>query len=631
MKIFILILLLSLTQICVSESVQHSLSQLLNQEKYLISGTTTNQKITKINHHIDQFDDIHQLAFYVIASLEFKDEYPYRALAFSEKGLNIAQKLGDESKSLFFEISIANINFNLKPEQFNIENKNKLAKLQARIESLDDSIDKAMVYNIYARINDKLENRFQQLSAIINGIRIVEQLTDVSIKGQVDQVMGRLFVQHGNYFLSMKNFEEGKKSYQKALDVFIENNDIYNLARTQFNLGLIAYEQQVYQLSADYFEDALKNYTINKNEFGMAIGNFSLGMALNQIGQPDKAIELLKKAMSVFESKETYYRLAFVYLYLGEAYYLTGDTDKADTLFLQSWEMAKKYLRPLSQSRVLKKVLKLLSFEKFQTMRDELINKMIDIQSLEVQIVFNDVKARSEAEFTLKEKLLENKLLDNLSQYQAQKLKKERLANTQNKIFITALTLLLILMFISVLRQVKLNKENSRLANTDFLTGILNRRSFYKRLNAIYSDIAKKTYFLIILDIDYFKKINDGYGHDVGDFALVELTKLIKKENDKVYECFARIGGEEFAIIFPSDNITSASKWANELRSMIEQHDWVLGKMQLNLTISLGLTVIDRNKPINTVIKSADRALYLAKEKGRNRLEVDSSFKINST
>jgi diguanylate cyclase (GGDEF)-like protein len=155
----------------------------------------------------------------------------------------------------------------------------------------------------------------------------------------------------------------------------------------------------------------------------------------------------------------------------------------------------------------------------------------------------------------------------------------------------------------------------------DPLTKLYNRRglnlNFEQKLITIspYSPLS-----LILIDIDYFKKINDKYGHDIGDICLIEVAEILKntlRKNDII----ARFGGEEFIIVLPRTSKKEAATIAENIRYTIDQGRF--SSFELPLTITLGMTVtVEKNDTILKIIKRADKALYKGKDKGRNRVEL---------
>ena len=159
-------------------------------------------------------------------------------------------------------------------------------------------------------------------------------------------------------------------------------------------------------------------------------------------------------------------------------------------------------------------------------------------------------------------------------------------------------------------------------AVTDELTGLPNRREFLDVVERILESDEELSVFL--LDIDFFKKINDSYGHDVGDEVLRILAKVGMGLSRKA-DVFARWGGEEFVAALPGTNADEACAIAERLRMKFEQqdfaHEWRTGKA-VPFTVTIGVTTREQGeRDVSVMLKRADQALYRAKESGRNRVE----------
>jgi diguanylate cyclase len=161
---------------------------------------------------------------------------------------------------------------------------------------------------------------------------------------------------------------------------------------------------------------------------------------------------------------------------------------------------------------------------------------------------------------------------------------------------------------------------------TDSLTGISNRKAFDAALEeAIYKTrLEKSTFSILIADVDHFKQVNDSYGHLIGDKVLRFVASTFKwcvKGKDIV----ARFGGEEFAVILLNTEITGAYAVAEQIRRAVcagKIKDINSQKLLEQVTISIGIAQFDSSDLPNDLLQRADRALYQAKEKGRNRVEI---------
>jgi diguanylate cyclase (GGDEF)-like protein/PAS domain S-box-containing protein len=163
------------------------------------------------------------------------------------------------------------------------------------------------------------------------------------------------------------------------------------------------------------------------------------------------------------------------------------------------------------------------------------------------------------------------------------------------------------------------------LATTDSLTGIANRRNFMDKLNAELSVVKryKTSAFLFLLDLDHFKQLNDTYGHGGGDEALRFFTNLIQKSLRNT-DVFARIGGEEFAIVLHASSINVAKDIAEKLRKLVEGSEFHYQQQQVNLRVSIGITDLSAaDADVTIPLLRADKALYAAKANGRNQVQFN--------
>ncbi|MBU2490898.1 MAG: diguanylate cyclase [Proteobacteria bacterium] len=164
-----------------------------------------------------------------------------------------------------------------------------------------------------------------------------------------------------------------------------------------------------------------------------------------------------------------------------------------------------------------------------------------------------------------------------------------------------------------------------KMASTDFLTGLLNRRELFNRI-AIEVSRAKreaKPISIIIIDIDKFKTLNDTYGHQAGDVVLKELSRCFT-ERFRGYDIIARYGGEEFLVAAPETTLEQARELAERLRVAVMNMSILYedGALPIKCTISAGVAWMQDDEDVERTISRADEALYRAKNEGRNRVSV---------
>ena len=171
-----------------------------------------------------------------------------------------------------------------------------------------------------------------------------------------------------------------------------------------------------------------------------------------------------------------------------------------------------------------------------------------------------------------------------------------------------------------------LNLETQRLSVTDSLTGLLNRRQFQIHLEKEINTSRRyhQPVALIMLDLDHFKGINDTLGHPAGDMVLIELAGLLQAYAREA-DIIARYGGEEFAALLPKTDLTGARGFAERIRKAVETKTFVIEPgREVRCTLSVGAAAFPAlgiESPLQ-LVEAADKALYEAKNSGRNRVAV---------
>ena len=165
-------------------------------------------------------------------------------------------------------------------------------------------------------------------------------------------------------------------------------------------------------------------------------------------------------------------------------------------------------------------------------------------------------------------------------------------------------------------------EELTILSSTDYLTKLNNRKEMDSllKLNEEIYKICKDNFSLILLDIDDFKMINDTYGHLIGDDVIINISNILSKYTRKT-DHVGRWGGEEFIIICPKTDLKEASNLAEKLRDKIAKYQF--DKVG-NKTASFGVVSYKEDDTLIELLSRADDAMYLAKSKGKNRVEVMS-------
>lgn len=173
-------------------------------------------------------------------------------------------------------------------------------------------------------------------------------------------------------------------------------------------------------------------------------------------------------------------------------------------------------------------------------------------------------------------------------------------------------------------------KEESA-ARTDPLTGLLNRRGFLElsRLVVSIAERSARSFSIIMIDLDHFKRVNDKFGHAMGDRVLQEIASILLR-GVREQDILARWGGEEVIILLPDTGVNGAKALGEKIRTSVEKLETCRGATQICVTLSAGISEYHSGEPLTDTIQRADNALYHAKSSGRNRVE-DLAFTDDAT
>ena len=164
-------------------------------------------------------------------------------------------------------------------------------------------------------------------------------------------------------------------------------------------------------------------------------------------------------------------------------------------------------------------------------------------------------------------------------------------------------------------------EKSKQESKEDFLTKLYNKRALDEFINVKEAEFVryKRNYSIIIFDIDYFKKVNDTFGHDAGDAVLMAFASILKKEARTV-DVVGRFGGEEFMAILSETDTKGGAVFAEKVRKHVEKARFMYKGKRIEVTVSSGVSERKNQVSLDKVVKSADDRLYKAKENGRNQV-----------
>jgi len=222
--------------------------------------------------------------------------------------------------------------------------------------------------------------------------------------------------------------------------------------------------------------------------------------------------------------------------------------------------------------------------------------------------------------------LLKTRFMPDLHWYLLVEQPQETAAEVESALWINLAMSLVITLVIMCLAHLTLGGYQRRLeamATTDLLTGTASRHVFEVNFTQLinFAKRRKQNLSVVLVDIDHFKRVNDKFGHLEGDQVLIRVAKLLQVHL-RNSDIICRWGGEEFLLVFPECDLNAAMTLANKIRELIEQSLKDVSGHPMNITASFGVAQYNGQESADTLFHRADKALYLAKESGRNKVEV---------
>jgi diguanylate cyclase (GGDEF)-like protein len=350
----------------------------------------------------------------------------------------------------------------------------------------------------------------------------------------------------------------------------------------QFNTGISCWAQGLFQEGIDHFLRALAVQDTTQEKYFVDATHAWLALSYFRQQQPDKAF----KYAEIFSGSATYdgHSNDLKLMIAAIIDYANGSSNLGMNKLLDTIDLQKKHFANI--------------------INNDVVNSSLD-HNLTV------------AEFN--NRLLEKQLAINKLNLEAE-IDSQKIINLSMAIAVLiALVLLVVVIFLWQSR-----RQFKRRSQTDYLTGIANRRYTFEQGNKRFNQAKKhhRPLAVIMFDIDNFKAINDHYGHDIGDLAIKACGRRARnwlKKND----ILGRIGGEEFLIILPDTEQAQAVEIAERLRTSIESNQFVFKEVKMNFTISVAVAMLTlQTHELVDIIKQADLGLYQAKDNGRNQVVV---------
>lgn len=415
--------------------------------------------------------------------------------------------------------------------------------------------------------------------------------------------------------------------YTKLKALYLKNNNQEQAMYVNSDIGLALDELGEHQQAVDNFLVSYQYFKEHQQEKVAATMATNIAYSLIKLNRLNEAEKYLIEADTVINEKDlTDY--SFMKLFMAEIKFQQARYKEV----LTELEQGEKAFRTLQNNRGLTQLLQLKSniyvamndlsaaygaLQEFVTLTKKVDGNSLSHHTTELKVKFDTSRIESE-----NQRLIEN-----------QNLKEQELALLEKNKSLQHIILLLagfILTIVSIFayKQVHRNRQLQVIALTDYLTKLPNRRHIYAQAAKYFQQALKhqSPFSVIIFDADHFKKINDNFGHELGDRALMTIAnagRALSGNKDLV----GRIGGEEFLILLPNTDATRALALAHQLQNHISRLSAQNLPAELKLTVSAGVATLEpqnntedayQDKDFATLLKRADNALYEAKNAGRN-------------
>lgn len=420
---------------------------------------------------------------------------------------------------------------------------------------------------------------------------------------------------------SYRRFGDAKNAlkYQTKLEqYYLQNNQPFAANKISNEIAMSLEELGRFQEAIVRYQNS-RDFLLSKNEvIAAADALVSIGGNLINLNRLNEAKSVLNQAEKQIKSDNDG-SYSYMNLYLAQVHYqLVSHTQALE--YIQKAEHAFRYS---DNARGLNKALRLKS-QIYQSLAQwpeayQSLSAFVDSHEALDKQIMSDRNTEMQTRFNTNKIQTENDLLVQRDKDKEQQLQIMQRNENMQIIIIILVAIILLIVSIFAYKQLMRKKLFRRLAMTDELTKLSNRRDTYSQGKHFLkvAQMSHKPFSIISFDADHFKQVNDQHGHDIGDKVLVKLASIcvsMMRETDVV----GRVGGEEFLVLLPNIDKTNAIEIATRLIENIADYDWQQIAPNLAQTVSAGVASYTNELELSPLLLKADKALYSAKAAGRN-------------
>jgi diguanylate cyclase (GGDEF)-like protein len=438
----------------------------------------------------------------------------------------------------------------------------------------------------------------------------------------------------GNLYNTLNEFVLARDYHRQALTGFEEAGFKQGVAGTLLNLGAVslkvaanAYEagdpdeeQRVLNEAVGHLRQALVLFSELGNDRGVGHAESSIAQALANLGQVEEALPHYRRALALHQRIGDSRGEIHAEINLAEALTVLGQHDEAA-----------RYLDKVSQQRAdLPAGLAILlaraqtSLAEARGRLDEALDwqrELLRLSSMLSDEQYNTRVLELQARFDTQKQAQEIELLRSQASLREVELSRQRLILGVAVVLVILIIVLAAVLYSRLRLGRRVASQLNRLAQTDHLTGLANRRYMMERIGHLVRDVRNggPGFVLIMVDVDRFKLINDRHGHGVGDMALREVGRRLATRL-RQQDLLARWGGEEFLVLLPGTDLAGGQVVAGNLCKAVAASPMQHGAVEIALTVSVGLCEYRAGMGVDECVNRADKAMYVAKHRGGDQV-----------
>lgn len=453
------------------------------------------------------------------------------------------------------------------------------------------------------------------------GLSLLEEATRVAEENELASSMTAMIHNAtGNLYRTNQVHDKAYEYYHRAYESWVLNQDKQDMFNMQHNLVgesiKLGKWQQANQHIEVLFELAENNPDFKDFTF---FAHYNQALLVYEQNQFTEAIKDIERVLNLAHTTAEKYFVDILKAIHVIAYFRSGQPNEAAQLATEIYDQMGQAgtLEELKQQVA---IIKKYGEGDYQWSLNELWKLLDASESTNRKFIKNAVALQSVTFDQKISEFQEQALSDELKISQLE-LEKQTKQNKINQLKIVSISLLGLGLFVTSWFLFKSRKNYLRMSQTDFLTKVANRRHTINlgKQQLLTCIKQNQPFSLAIIDIDDFKRINDEYGHVVGDSVIKQVAQVLQSYQQKA-QILGRIGGEEFAWMIPELPAEDAFELVEKARKKVAQQTIKVSDTTITVTISCGLSpLLDKNEPLEALMKRADQALYNAKSTGKNK------------